>query len=55
MNSEAWTLDRRGNTEEKSRPVPYSDVIPVDSPPRNATTISSTAYHSGEALISATT
>ncbi len=22
MNSDAWTRDKRGNTEEKSRPVP---------------------------------
>ncbi len=32
----AWTRDSRGNTEEKSRPVPYSEVVPVDMPPIRA-------------------
>ncbi len=54
MNSEACTRLSRGKTEEKSRPVPYSEVTPVDRPPRNATTMSSTAYQMGEILIRAT-
>jgi hypothetical protein len=32
----AWTRDSRGNTDEKSSPVPYSDVVPVDMPPIRA-------------------
>ena len=55
MNSDAWTRLRRGNTEEKSRPVPYSEVTPVDMPPRKATTISRIAYQSGETWMSAKT
>jgi hypothetical protein len=55
MNNDAWTRLSRGNTDEKSNPVPYNDVTPVDRPPRKATAISSTAYHNGEICTSANT
>ena len=55
MNSDAWTRLKRGNTDEKSRPVPYRLVMPVDMPPRNATTMSGNVNHSGETWTSATT
>ncbi len=32
----ARTRDSRGNTEEKPRPVPYGEVVPVDMPPIRA-------------------
>ena len=55
MQSEACTRLSRGKTEEKSSPVPYSDVTPVDIPPRKATIMSSSAYHSGEIWMRAKT
>ncbi|GAA2890427.1 hypothetical protein GCM10020220_095730 [Nonomuraea rubra] len=36
MNTVAWTREKRGKTLEKSRPVPYREVVPVDMPPIRA-------------------
>jgi len=51
ISSVAWTRDSLRKIELKSRPVPYSDVVPVDNPPINATTIRGIAYHSGEIAV----
>jgi hypothetical protein len=48
------TLLNLGNTLEKSKPVPYSEVTPVDIPPRKAITISGSAYQAGEISTSPT-
>ncbi len=44
----ACTRDSRGNTEEKSRPVPYSAVVPVDMPPIRAIRQTGRKYQPGE-------
>jgi hypothetical protein len=38
MSRADWKRDSRGNIDGKSRPVLYSDVVPVDSPPMTAIT-----------------
>ena len=48
INMDDCTRLNFGNTLEKSRPVPYKDVTPVDIPPKNAMTINGKAYQAGE-------
>ena len=48
MNTVAWTRLKRGNTLEKSSPVPYSAVVPVDMPPISAIRHTGRKYQPGE-------
>ena len=48
MKKVAWTRLKRGNTLEKSSPVPYSDVVPVDMPPIRAIRHTGRKYQPGE-------
>ena len=48
MNTVACTRLKRGNTLEKSRPVPYSAVVPVDMPPMRAMRHTGTKYQPGD-------
>src|SRR3954451_23177050 len=47
MNTVAWTRLKRGNTLEKSKPVPYSAVVPVDMPPISAMRHTGAKYQPG--------
>lgn len=47
-SSVACTRDSRGNTEEKSSPVPYSAVVPVAMPPISARRHTGRKYQPGE-------
>ena len=48
MKKVAWTRLKRGKTLEKSSPVPYRDVVPVDRPPISAIRQSGRKYQPGE-------
>lgn len=48
MNTVACTRLNRGNTLEKSRPVPYNAVVPVDIPPISAIRHTGRKYQPGE-------
>ena len=48
MKIVAWTRENLGKTLEKSSPVPYSAVVPVDMPPISAIRQTGRKYQPGE-------